>query len=656
MCGIVGILNLDSAGPPDLDVLRSMLGMIRHRGPDEFGVFRDAGVGLGSARLSIIDLAGGSQPICNEDGRYWIVFNGEIFNYLELRSVLEARGHHFKTQTDTEVIVHLYEDHGPQCVQHLNGQFAFAIWDTLERRLFLARDRLGIRPLFYAVSDGRLVFGSEIKALLACPGVRAELDSESVAQVFTFWSTLAPRTAFRNILEIPPAHSLVASGGTWKLDRYWALDFASGNAARGDVRKQEEELEALLVDAARIRLRADVPVGAYLSGGLDSSLTTAMVRRHFENHLETFSIAFENPEFDESGFQVKMADHLGTEHRVIRCGHADIGRVFPEVVWHTETPILRTAPAPLFLLSGLVREHGLKVVLTGEGADEFLGGYDIFKAMKIRRFWAREPESRWRSLLLRRLYPDIGNLSRNSTAFLAAFFRRNLEQTDSPFYSHLIRWNNAVRARRVLKENRAFEEAFGDAVSLPREFAGWSHLGQAQFLEISIFLSEYLLCSQGDRMAMAHSVEGRYPFLDHRVVEFANQLPSQVKIRGLTEKWLLKQIGQRYLPGEICRRPKRPYRAPVHRSFFPDSPEYLDELLGAESLDDAGMFKADAVAHLIRKARSESGLSEIEDMALAGVISTQLVHRLFVRDFRRSSLPEGARITLVDQAGKPAGS
>ncbi|MFZ0427808.1 MAG: asparagine synthase (glutamine-hydrolyzing), partial [Acidobacteriota bacterium] len=319
MCGIIGILNLEQGPASDPAVLRSMLGMIRHRGPDEYGIYRDADVGLGNARLSIIDLSGGSQPISDEDGRYWIVFNGEIFNYLELRSELEARGHRFRTHTDTEVIVHLFEDHGAGCLDRLNGQFAIALWDSLEKRLFLARDRLGIRPLFYTVSGGRLVFASEIKSILAVPGITAELDRASLAQVFTFWSPVSPRTAFEGILSLPPAHYMLAGRGKREVRRYWDLEFAAEPVPPRDPRECAEELESLLVDASRIRLRADVPVGAYLSGGLDSSLTTAIVRRHFENRLETFSIAFENPDFDESEFQLQMADHLGTEHRVIHC-------------------------------------------------------------------------------------------------------------------------------------------------------------------------------------------------------------------------------------------------------------------------------------------------------------------------------------------------
>ena len=399
MCGIVGVINLAEPKPIAEQTLRNMLAMIRHRGPDEFGVYRDGWAGLGSARLSIIDLSGGQQPIGNEDGSLWIVFNGEIFNYVELRPDLEKRGHRFTTQSDTEVLLHLYEDFGPDCLNHLNGQFAIAIWDARKRELFLARDRLGIRPVFYTQQADQLIFGSEIKALFAHPAVQPQIDAAALAQTFTFWNTLAPHTIFHDIQELPPGHYLIARDGEVTLQPYWTLNFAEESPRRSDA-DYLEEFTHLLIDATLIRLRADVPVGAYLSGGLDSSVTTAIIKKYTTNRLDTFSIAFSDPVFDESDWQRRMAAHLGTEHHVMYCTHDDIGRVFPDVVWHTETPLLRTAPAPMFLLSQLVHVNDLKVVLTGEGADELLGGYDLFKEMAVRRFWAKDPDSKLRPLLL----------------------------------------------------------------------------------------------------------------------------------------------------------------------------------------------------------------------------------------------------------------
>jgi len=657
MCGIAGIFNLENRDPVAEHDLRRMLGTIRHRGPDEFGIYLDGMVGLGNARLSIIDLSGGQQPISNEDGTMWVVFNGEIFNYVELRPELEARGHRFTTSCDTEILLHAYEEWGAKCLERFNGQFAFAIWNTHDRSLFLARDRLGIRPLFYAEQGARLVFGSEIKAILASGMVGAEVAPAALEQVFTFWCPISPATIFKGIRELPPGCCLEARGSSVQVRRYWELEFPEViRDARERVPTGEEEAEQLadlLIDAAKIRLRADVPVGAYLSGGLDSSLIACIIRKFTSNHLDTFSIAFDDAKFDESAWQLEMAKFLGTDHQVVRAAHADIGRVFPEVIWHTEVPIVRTAPAPMYLLSKLVRDAGYKVVLTGEGADEFLAGYDIFKEAKVRQFWAREPGSKLRPLLLKKLYPDISGLSKNTGSFLAAFFREGLTDADSPFYSHVVRWRNGRRNTRFFSD--ALKSALNGAADavlkemIPGRFGRWAPLCRAQYLEIRIFLSQYLLSSQGDRMGMANSIEGRFPFLDYRVVEFCNKVPPKLKLRGLAEKYLLKQIGRKWLPAEIWQRPKRPYRAPIHRSFFNEAAEdYVGEMLSPESIQKSGYFKPEAVAHLLQKVRLGAGLGETDDMALAGIISTQLLHRQFIEHFRGGeALGEGDKVKVI---------
>ena len=647
MCGIVGMLNAAGAPPPEEGSLRQMLAMIRHRGPDQFGIYCDERVGLGGARLSIIDLQTGQQPITNEDRTLWIVFNGEIFNYVELRPELEARGHRFSTHTDTEVILHLYEDLGPGCLERLNGQFALAIWDARNETLFLARDRLGVRPLFYTLAAGALIFGSELKAILADSRVHAEIDPLALEQVFTFWCPLSPRTIFRDIVELPPGHFLLAGKGSPVVRCYWEADFPEPAPARSQtpapraLADRVEEFSALLVDATRIRLRADVPVGAYLSGGLDSSAIASIVRHFTSNRLDTFSIAFHDAHYDESEFQRHMATLLGTEHQVVRATHEDIGRVFPEVIWHTEVPIMRTAPAPLFLLSKRVRERGYKVVLTGEGADEFLAGYDIYKEAKIRRFWAQHPESSRRPLLLQRLYQDIPGFAKGSGAFLTAFFGDRLTETDAPWYSHYIRWRNNRRTCRFLSGDIVREASirstdFLEQVPIPARFTRWAPLERAQYLEIAIFLSGYLLSSQGDRVAMANAVEGRFPYLDCRVVDYCNRLPPTLKLRGLNGKYLLRQCGKQWLPEVIWRRPKHPYRAPIHRSFFnPAASDYVRELCSPERLQEAGLFRPAAVSQLLRAIERGAPVGETDDMALAGIVSSQLLHHQFVRDFRK---------------------
>ncbi|MCA9961266.1 MAG: asparagine synthase (glutamine-hydrolyzing) [Anaerolineales bacterium] len=645
MCGIVGTLNLTQQHPIRQEGLRQMLGAIRHRGPDQFGVyvFQDAhdGVGLGNARLSIIDLGGGQQPISNEDGTLWIVFNGEIFNYVELRPELERLGHRFQTDSDTEVIVHLYEQYGADCLAHLNGQFAFAIWDERERSLFLARDRVGIRPLHYTVQQGALLFASEMKALLSDERVTAVFDPLALAQIFTYWSPLSPRTSFEGIYTLPPGHWLKAGNGRIHIQSYWQPTFPPANNdthhGKWALHEAAQQLRDLLIDATQIQLRADVPVGAYLSGGLDSSTITALIHHYTGNRLETFSIAFSDAAFDESAYQQQMAAHLGTRHHIVTATHRDIGEVFPEVIRHTETPILRTSPAPLYLLSKLVQDTGFKVVLTGEGADEFLAGYNIFKEAKIRRFWARQPESAIRPLLLNKLYGYVGNL--DNTAYLQKFFGRDLTATNDPTYSHAIRWRNTARLHRLftpeLQKTVAQAEWKVESDQLASLLAPLSSLSRAQYLEITIFLAEYLLSAQGDRVAMAHSVEGRVPFLDHRVVEFANQLPPHFKLRGLDEKHILKQAMRDLLPEEIWRRAKRPYRAPIHHSFFPDGHplDWVTTMLSPDSINAAGIFNPLAVSKLQEKLARTDHLSETDDMALAGILSTQLVHHHFMQQF-----------------------
>ncbi|MBC8003673.1 MAG: asparagine synthase (glutamine-hydrolyzing) [Opitutaceae bacterium] len=648
MCAIVGLFNLNASAAPQEIALRRMLGMVRHRGPDQFGIYLDDSVGLGNARLSIIDLGGGQQPITNEDGNLWIVFNGEIFNYVELRSELEARGHRFSTHTDTEVILHLFEEEGPACLNRFNGQFAIAIWDVREKTLFLARDRLGVRPLFYTQVDGQILFASEIKALFADERVGREIDFVALEQVFTFWGPLSPRTVFKNVSEIPPGHYALASHGELKIEPYWKVDFnqrgeSSSQLSDQAARRHVDEFRELLIDATRIRLRSDVPVGAYLSGGLDSSTIAAIIRRYTPNRLTTFSIAFSDTDYDESLFQRQMAGHLGTDHQVIEATHAEIGQIFPEVLWHTEVPLMRTSPAPMFLLSRLVHQSGYKVVLTGEGADEFLCGYDIFKESKVRRFWARQPDSTRRPLLLQKLYQDIGRLSRSKGAFLTAFFKERLTDVDCPWYSHLIRWRNNRRTCRFFsKEVRAVAGNSAEdhlrSMELPAGFRGWGNVEKDQYWEIAIFLSQYLLSSQGDRVAMAHSVEGRFPFLDYRVVEYANRLPSKMKLRGLHDKYILRQVARDWLPAEITQRPKRPYRAPIHKSFFgvPNA-DYVEEVLSERSVTAAGMFEPKAVGEFVRRLKAGSILGETDDMALAGILSTQLLYRRFVTGFETSA-------------------
>jgi asparagine synthase (glutamine-hydrolysing) len=624
-----------------------MVGTIRHRGPDSIGVYTcdpGKGVGLAHARLSIIDLAGGYQPMLNQDRTLWITFNGEIFNYVELRDELIRKGRRFATSSDTEVILQMYEEEGEDCVQRFNGQWAFAIWDTRQRKLFLSRDRLGVRPLFYAQTGGGFVFASEIKAILAHPEVERTLDLESLDQVFTFWGTLPPKTMFKRVSELPPGHSMVVQDGRQRIWPYWQLEYSSV-----DMGMKEEEsagrLLELLSDATRIRLRSDVPVGAYLSGGLDSSIITALIKKCSENRLKTFSVTFEDSEFDESVYQQDVIRFLNTDHQSVRCSYQDISTAFPDVIWHTEKPILRTAPAPLYLLARLVHSDGYKVVLTGEGSDEFLGGYDIFKEAKIRRFWSIDLASRHRPVLLKRLYPYLQNLKSQSGDYLKAFFRVNPLDLSNPFFSHLPRWELTAKLKSFFSEGVHSAVRNSDSYAemkklLPETFMQWDGFSQAQYLEASALLPGYILSSQGDRMAMAHSVEGRFPFLDHRVVEFASTIPPHLKMKVLNEKYVLKRAAGHLIPASVKQRSKQPYRAPDARSFFDPATEksrdeYVHELLCPERVRKDGLFNPIAVQKLVDKARKGQIIGVKDNMALVGVLSTQLLMEQFITPGRR---------------------
>lgn len=646
MCGIAGVLTPPDGAPAEEALLQRMLWLIRHRGPDESGIYLNDRVSMGSVRLSIIDLATGQQPLSNEDGTIWIVFNGEIFNYVELMGDLKARGHHFKTSCDTEVVVHLYEEYGVECLQRLNGQFAFAIWDARHTRLFLARDRVGIRPLFYTWAGDALVFASEIKAMLAHPEVRAELDPVALDQIFTFWTTLTPRTAFCDIHELPPGHYMLVDAEDLqpkvRVEPYWWLDFSQAHtSATLSIEDALAEFEALLQDSVRLQMRADVPIAAYLSGGLDSTTTTEFVLRNTDSDLRTFSIGFTDAGYDETAYQEQAVRYFGTQHSSILCAPEDIGQVFADVIWHTEIPILRTAPAPMYLLARLVREKGIKVVVTGEGADETLGGYEIFKEAMVRRFWARNPESKLRPMLLGQVYPYLAqiNHSGNNEA-LNSFFGYRLTDTASPIYSHLIRWRTTARIKQFfdagLRVRIGNHDPEAEAVSrIPAGFADWSPLAQAQFMEISIFLSNYLLSSQADRVTMASSVEGRYPFLDHRVIEFCARLPPPYKLYGLREKYLLKRLMKKRLPEPIVRRVKQPYRAPIRAESFlgERAPTLYREALSEAALKRVGVFSPGAVGRFLNKADSGRPLSETDGMALVGILSTQLLADMFIDNY-----------------------
>ncbi len=638
MCGIAGILNLKEGVAPSRTELERMIHAVHHRGPDGYGYYNHDRVGLAHARLSIIDLAGGDQPIHNEDKTLQVVFNGEIFNYVELRADLERRGHRFYTHSDTEVIVHLYEEYGEAFVEHLNGQFAIALWDEPRRRLVLTRDRAGIRPLFYTQSGERLYFASEVKSLFSHPAIPRAINLTALQEVFTFWTTLPPNSLFESVKMLPPGHLMTIEAGEISIRRYW--DWCFPNDAIDNLKPADdwaEELKALMIDSVRLQLRSDVPVGAYLSGGLDSSVLTSLIKNFTDTPLRTFSIGFEDEEFDESAYQQDLVNYLGTNHTHVQCKRSDIGEAFPKVIRHTESTIVRTAPTPLMLLSQAVRESGYKVVLTGEGADEVFGGYDIFKEAKVRRFWSHAPESQWRPLILQRLYPYLKHSPTASGAFTQRFFQQGMEHLDKPYFAHIPRWSTTQRILQFLSdEARAAVDPPMDFARieriLPPEIQQWKPLNRDQYIEANTLLSGYLLSSQGDRVGMANSIEGRFPFLDHRVIEFAAGLPSRYKIMGLNEKYMLKKTMQGLIPESIRKRSKQPYRAPDSQSFFQDGKplDYVDDLFSESRIKKAGYFNPKATSLLLNKCARGKALGFGDNMAFVGILSTMLIDEQFI--------------------------
>jgi asparagine synthase (glutamine-hydrolysing) len=670
MCGFAGIVDLNGRhGPPSREFLTAMVSTLAHRGPDEFGLYRDDQAGMSHARLSLIDLASGQQPMLNADGSHVIVFNGEIYNHVELRAELEAAGRTFRTRSDTEVLLVAYIHWGPDAFARFNGQWAAAIWDRAKRELVLTRDQFGICPMFIRQAGGKVAFASEVKALLAEPDAPRAIDPRGLDQTFAYWASVAPQSMFEGVEELRPgAFRRYRPGDTEAVDQvWWRPSFPKPREAeRMSVEDAADELLAKLKQATRLRLlRADVPVGAYLSGGIDSSVTATLADEAAPGQLHTFSLAFEDAEFDESVYQKRMAQELGSSHEMVTVKRSDIAEVFPEVIWHAERPVLRTAPAPMFLLSKLVRQRGVKAVLTGEGADEVLAGYDIFREAKIREFWARDPDSQMRPALLDRLYPYMARSPAATRKLTQAFWTVGFDKPDAPGFSHLTRWSGAGRLRRFYSPETAASLASRGPpdilLDLPQDYGSWDSLGRAQFMEMKSLLAPYILSSQGDRMLLGNSVEGRFPFLDQDVVAFAATMPSRYKLSGLSEKKILKRLARDLLPAEIVDRVKQPYRAPDAASFVsPGAPDYVAEALSVEAVKAAGLFQPQAVQGLYDKAvaayrsgNSEKQMSNADNSAFVGVLSAQLLHEQFIG---RRGRPDFGRISFKTDIDRTSSS
>ena len=636
MCGIGGFIGSHERDE-SLNILKRMMSRIRHRGPDENGAYISEEICLGSVRLSIVDIASGTMPIANDRGDLWIVFNGEVYNHPELREELTYLGYSFSTNSDTEVVLKLYEHFGPEALKKLNGQFAIAIWDSTEHQLFLARDRIGIRPLYYSKTERGLVFASEMKAFLEYPDFSFEFSEESLADFFTFWTASGSNTLFKNVYELEPGSYMIYKNHKIELNSYWDLPLVKNNEyPYSDLDDSIEAFDALFKDSIRLRLRADVPVAAYLSGGIDSAVTTSYITSEENQSIETFSISFDDVDFDESKYQKDAVEYFRTDHSRITCTSEEISNSFAESVWFCEAPLLRTAPIPMRLLSGLVRKNGIKVVITGEGSDELLGGYNIFKETKIRMFWSKDPESKFRPLLLKKLYPYLPHISKSGANSLKMFFGLNLLDTENPFYSHLLRWNNTSKIKTYFSDKFKNQIKDYDPIekleqSYGAELEDCDYMSRAQFIELKLFMSRYLLSSQGDRMAMASSVEGRYPFLDHRIIEFCMNLSPDLKMKGLNEKYLLKKMSKGKIPDTILNRSKQAYRAPIKSALLSNNIDpYLSTMLSKDKIELFGIFDSHRVETLVHRLKTRSVVSELDNMALSGILSLQTLYDQFI--------------------------
>ncbi len=650
MCGIAGIINLtESHPPPPVDLLKKMIDTLSHRGPDEFGYYRDLNAGIAHARLSIIDLTTGQQPLCNENETLWITFNGEIYNYIELRSELEIFGHRFKTKSDTEVIIHAYENWGTECFKKFNGQWAVAIWDSKHKKLVLSRDHVGILPLYIKEENNRVWFASEVKAIFADPSVSREINAIALDQIFTYWAPIAPETIFSGIEELKPGTIRIYEYDKNKIEkRFWQPTFPQKDIftqrSYENIVEASQQLEVKLLNATKLRmLRADVPVGSYLSGGLDSSLVAWMGRKVKQGEFRTFSIRFEDAEFDETKFQHMLAATLESKHEEIVVTKKDIADYFPEIIIHTERPILRTAPVPLFILSKLVNDYGFKAVITGEGADEFLAGYDLFREDKVRRFLANQPTSKIRPLLFERLYPYLALSPSYAKGISVEFWKRGFDNLNKFDFSHVPRWTTTASLKKFFSEELQSQLQTlpkPDILdTLPEEFSGWDSLSRAQFLEIITLFSGYIISSQGDRMLMSHSVEGRFPFLDIDVIEFCNKLPPDYKLIGLNEKYILKRVAKGKIPDGIIERKKQPYRAPDAISFLTNSHnQYVDEMFSENLLKSFGLFDVKTTRGLFDKVNEKirngnyTSVSNSVNMGFIGILSTQLLVHSYIKE------------------------
>ncbi len=624
MCGISGRYAPDQSRLDNERVVRDMLAVIRHRGPDDEGVHVDEGVAIGARRLSIIDVAGGQQPIANEDGGVVVAFNGEIYNYRELTEQLRARGHTFSSAADTEVIAHLYEEYGEDCVHHLRGMFGFAVWDGRRRRLFIARDRLGIKPLYYVLVGGRLVFGSEIKSILQDPDVVAPPDHQALGNFLSLKYVPAPQTMFAGIRALPPGYSLTCDPEGVTTRAYWNLSFARPSGRRLSEAAYAEQLEALLKEAVRMHLVSDVPFGAFLSGGVDSSTIVALMSQFLGEPVKTFSVGFEGDgvAYSELPYARMVAKQYATDHHEVMIGPDDFVTLAEKVVWHLDQPIGDEACLANYMVAELASRH-VKMVLTGEGGDELFAGYARYVGEQFSTL-ARGVPGPARSLVLAAA-GKVPGLRRPKIALYA------LCQPDE--VTRLTNWfplfNHSMKAQLLSDElKRELNGSTADAV-FERELArtdARDALNRMLYVDTKLWLPDDLL-ARGDKTSMAASIEARVPLLDHKLVEFAATLPPDLKLRGLTRKYLLKKVARAWLPDAIIDRKKQGFPMPVSIWFRNEARPFVRDILAPHAIRRRGLFNVAFVEQLLGE--HEAGFADHGSL-IWGLLNVELWYRLFI--------------------------
>lgn len=632
MCGITGFIS-DDDRLTKTDSITRMTAALSHRGPDAWGRYVGDRIALGHRRLSIIDLEAGHQPMIGQAGV--LSFNGEIFNYPELRAALRGGGMRFSTDSDTEVVLKAIEHWGTDAFARFNGQFALLYWDIRKREMTIARDHYGIRPLYYALTGNRAVFASEMKAIDASRWVRRTWSGRGLLAHGLFWNTFADETVYNEIRSLPPGSWAVFSADARLLRKgtYYRLG-ENPPEVPADYDEGKAVFRSMLERSVRSQLRADVPVGCYLSGGIDSSVTSYLARQLKGDRFKSFSVAFEDRAFDESDYQDLMVERLGTEHFRETIGIDTIDGNFLSAVRHFERPVFRTAPVPLFMLSARVRAEGVKVVLTGEGADEILCGYDVFKEIKLLEAWENGASTDEIDRMLAQLYPHLNHYSEAGNAgLMRMYYEGFLGKTGGPWAGLAIRMHN----NRILEKylNKDLKAELGDEEieerlrrEIPDYALEWPAVKRNQYLEMRTLLEGYLLSSQGDRMSMAHGVEGRYPFLDPGLVEWAFAIPVEWKLRGYRQKYILQDAFADALPERILNRPKQPYMAPDLAAFIRNGTptESAARFLSPATVAEYGIFDPKMVERLLFKygRRGLEGIGYRDNMLISFILSAQM--------------------------------